>query len=700
MHFRGKRHARAEYKRLRFLDNRPADARRFVRDAVEAEREYERIIRGTTKQTIKRDKAAERAEKEERRRGTTRTLGKALEETGLQVFFADTIEAAVRDRRPYRAPVSLRFPGDEPGTEIVHPVTNIRRVNFFPEIAGAKHARLERELAAFVLERISKGKLVSMMTFNGGARWRDGAETGRLREGRGEMRAAMTRLFRSRTFQRFFAPLFTGEEYGTPKGRYSARRRAWRWHMHTHAHILVEARERAPDFNRLMTWVRLRYHGILAGRKYPGLIKLLDFGKPVPAELAGAVKQWMEDSQALALVEYDGAIRDVQEACKYPMKDKDLVALCTEGGAQPIRDLYDNLFHARLCTPRGSFRKWRKRLYEPDGFRRKLIAEKTPEGDSVYRSVKDWNCQTANMAEAICGRKERAEKRKSLNRLKEQETRELREILKSRMAEWERFQKNRPGDFREIAPPDSGNRPGAAVPEGDFRGDFKRIAPPIPGNRPPRFGKSPPDYIESFPRNDFRIERFDYHLFPAWFCLKREICALYGRLMGSAVLFDLGIPGFVLEHLRGMRWHIAEENAAVHEIRYGEGRVRKPVRNLVVARIAPSFIGGGAIARPGIVVIGATGDMRVWRNNDLARRLERIARPCIAEAVTQREWEEAAPDFAPPADGADDAAAPAGAGDFIGSSQTPLNFPFYNLGPPGNGPGNAQNAESTALAEA
>jgi hypothetical protein len=93
-------------------------------------------------------------------------------------------------------------------------------------------------------------------------------------------------------------------------------------------------------------------------------------------------------------------------------------------------------------------------------------------------------------------------------------------------------------------------------------------------------------------------------------------------------------------------------------------------------------LGGGTIARPGIVVIGASPDGRVWRTNPLARRLERLARPLIAAAVEQRDAEAAFPDSAPPAY---DARADAG---LIGRSQTPLNFHFLESsgadGPPEN----------------
>jgi hypothetical protein len=662
MYFRGKKHARAAYKRLRHLDNRPEAARRFVRDAVEAEREYERLVGENTQQTIKRDKAAERVEKAERRRQTTLTLGRALEETGLMVFFADTIQEAIRGGRPYRPPVSMHFPGDEPGTEIVHRVTNVRRVNFFPEHAAIKHARMERELAAFVQDELKRGQLISMMTFNAGTRWRDGAETGRLKEGREELRGALARLFRLKSFQRFFEAIFIGEENGTPKGRYSRRDGRWRWHLHTHAHVLVRARERAEDFNRLMTWVRLRYHAILTGKKYPGLIRLLDFAKPLSEPFAAQVGRWMKETQARALVEYDGKIRDVQEACKYPMKDKDLAALYADGGAQPIRDLYDNLFRARLITPRGSFREWRKaKINEPGGCRRKVIVVKTPGGDSTYRIIKDWNGQTPDMAEAVSERKKRAAERESLARLKQMETNRLRGILKSRLAEWGRFPEN-----------------------GAEWGRF----PEKPGG----------GYIKSFPRNDFRIDGFCYRDHSPVVCLKREIIRLFELLMGSAILFDVGIPGFVLEAWRRFPAHVVDRHAMMFEQRHPEDRPRRPLRNFVVARLAPTFLAGGTIARPGLVVIGDSGDGRVWRNDPLARRLERIARPHIAAAVELRDAEAALPDCAPPV--AEDAPcaynARACAAD-TGSPQTPLIFPFSTCGPPGNEP---ENAELPALAGA
>ncbi|WP_334319290.1 hypothetical protein [Termitidicoccus mucosus] len=551
------------------------------------------------------------------------------------MFFADTIQDAIREKRPYRPPVSIHFPGDAPGTELVHKVTNVRRVNFFPEHSAQKHAQLERQLADFVnTKRKRFGWHIGMMTFNGGGRWRDGASTDRLRQGRGEMRRAMTKLFRQKLFRQWFEPINIGEEYGTPKGRYSRRRNSWRWHMHTHAHTLQRVLMHCPDFNRLMTWVRLRYYECLTGVKFPRLCRLMKFSKDLTPAFQARVDGWLKESQAVPLVEYDGAIMDVQEACKYPFKDKDLRALYNDGGAQPIRDLYDNLFRARLCTPLNSFRKWRKEeLTEVDGFKRKIIAEKSPGGDYFYRHVKDWNCQTPNAAEAISERKKRAKSLAEVKRSKSAKTLALRAILKSRLAEW--------GDFR----------------------------------------KTPNYRVESFPRNDFRIEGFDYKAFSSDFCLKREIAHLFGRLIASSVLFDTPIPAFVLEDLRRFPNHVQGESSAIFEIASTENIERRPVRNFVTARLAPSFLGGGTIARPGIVVIGASQDGRVWQTNPLARRLERLARPLIAAAVEQRDAEAAFPDFAPAYD------ASAGAG-LVGRSQTPLNFHFLEFsgadGPPEN----------------
>ena len=661
MYFRGKKHARTAYNRLRKLDGRPADARRFVRDAVEAERAFEQVCAETTKQTIKRDKAAEITARLEARQAMTRVLGGALEETGLLVFFADTMEDSIKSGRPFRPPVSIHMPGDEPGTELVHKLTNIRRVNFFPEHAAQKHAQLERQLAAYVHEKLRAGAHISMMTFNGGGRWREGAATGRLREGRGEMRRAMTLLFRSKLFRRWFTPEFIGEEHGTPKGRYSRENGAWKWHLHTHAHTLQRVHAWCPDFNRLMTWVRLRYHECLTGRRFPGLRKLMDFDRPLTPGFQAEVEGWMKESQALALVEYDGAIRDVQEVCKYPFKDKDLTTLHRDGGAQPIRDLYDNLFRARLCTPLNSFRRWRKdTLFERPGFRKKTIARKSPgEGGCAFALVNDWNNQTPNCAEAISERKKRAEEITRIRQSQAEKTERLKVILKSRLKEW--------SDFQE----------------------------------------SPLNHIESFPRNDFRlpdeIVQFDYRGFSSEYALKLEITRLFTRLISSSGLFDLAVPAFVLESLRRFPERIQTENAVFFEIAAPERPARKPLRNFVTARTAPSFLGGGTIARPGIVVVGATDDGRVWRTSPLARRLERMERPHIAAAAEQRDLEAALPDFAPPADGGEAYNACARgvrARDYKGCSQTPLNFPFYNQEWAAAPPGNADFEESTALAEA
>jgi hypothetical protein len=549
---------------------------------------------------------------------------------------------------------------------------------------------MERELAVFVRGEIAKHRCISMMTFNGGSRWREGAATDRLKEGRQSMRRAMTTLFRSKEFRKYFDVIYIGEEYGTPKAKYSRRRGNWKFYMHTHAHILVRVVKRVTDFNRLMTWVRLRYHGILTKTKFPGLIRLLDFDNPLTPEFSEKVKGWMESAQALPLVEYDGKICDVQEACKYPMKDKDLTMLEKEGGAQPIRDLYENLFRARLCTPKGEFREWRKReLYQRKGFRRKITAKKSPQGDSFYRFTRDWNCQTPNSYEADLERKKRDAERKRLAAVELARINELRNALKSCLGEWERFQKNAPPDFQKTPPPISGNRPGT----GDYEGNFQSDSEAISEIAPPDFEKSPRTFIKSFPRNDFQIDGFYYKDFTPEFCLKREICFLVRRLIGSAILFDIAIPAFVLKELQFPE-HVAEENAVFGgHAKFCEDFQRQPVRNMVTARIAPSFVGGGTICRPGIVVIGATDDGRVWRNNALARRLERVSRPLIDEAVAQARAEAALPDFAPPAaDADDDEAGPCACtrASLTGGSQTPLNFPFYELGPPGNGPGNEE----------
>lgn len=630
--FDGKKHARVANNKLR-LDGRATEARRHLADTVEAERVYERIVRETTKHTIKADKAAEIAEKLTHRRNTTRQLAGALEQAGRQVLFADDMETALRERRPFRPRVSIRMPGDKPGEELVYNVTNTRRVNFFPEIAAQKHAAMVKDLTAFV-QRQRPGS-ICMMTFNAGTRWREGARVDKLREGRRELRGALCKLFKLPAFLEWFEPLLIGEEFGTPKARYSRLHNAWSWHLHTHGHTLLRFRRHIPDFNRLMQWVRLKYHSYLRKTKFPGLCRLLDFEKPLAADFKEKVKGWLADTGATPLVEYDGALKHEEEACKYPFKDKDMDAILADGGPSVVCALYENLFRARLCTPLNSFRAFRREHYQRDGLRHKFVAEKTPGGDTVLQPVNDWNCQTPNTAEAILERKRRANSLGEIKRTKEAETREYRRILKARLAEFEGIAKT---------------------------------------------GES---FMESFPRNDFRIEGVSYNYLLPISALKREITWLFARLISSSVLFDTAIPAFVLEEFGRFPAHVKKQQA-IFEIAHAENGERKPVVNLVVARIAPSFLGGGTIARPGIVVIGATDDGRVWRQNPLARRVESVARPLIAEAVAQRDYEAALPDFAPPIQRAGAGAHAAGLG---GSSQTPLNFQFSgaaaSAAPPG-----------------
>ncbi|MDR0353666.1 MAG: hypothetical protein LBI02_10095 [Opitutaceae bacterium] len=653
--FAGKRHAIIAHNRLK-MEGRRADMRRHLVDTVAAERAYEKVCRETTKHTIKRTKAADITARLEARKGTTRMLGECLEETGLKVFFADTIEASIASGRPYRPPVSIHMPGDTPGAELVYKTTNCRRVNFFPEHSAQKHAQLERQLTDYINGQVHRGEHVAMMTFNGGSRWREGAETAKLREGRRSMRAAMTLLFRSTLFRRWFDPINIGEEYGTPKGRYSRTTGRWRWHVHTHAHTLHRRRGWCPDLNRLMTWVRLRYHQCLTGEKFPGLRKLMDFDTPLAPAFQTEVAGWLKETQAGVLVEYDGEIKHVEEACKYPFKDKDLNTLRNEGGAWPIRDLYDNLFRARLCTPLNGFRRWRKsELFERNGFKRKIIARKAADSGCAFSHVNDWNCQTPNMAEAVEKRKKRARELAFIRKKQAESRARLKAVLAARIGEWHRFQ-------------DTG------------------------------------DFIKPFPRKDFRLDEigvpFDYPFLPAETALKREITELFARLISSAVIFDLAIPAFVLEAFRRFPEHVQTENAVIYDITAPEVLERKQLTNFVTARTAPSFLGGGTIARPGIVVIGATDDGRVWRTNPLAMRLERLARPLIAEAVAQRDMEAAMPDMAPPADDAADTEEGACAWDYKGCSQTPLNFPFYTTEWAAAPPGNADWGEIAAPVEA
>jgi hypothetical protein len=661
--FHGKRHARAANNRLR-LDGRHADARRHLSETVRAERAYERIVTETTKHTIKSDKAAEIAESLAHRKRVTRRLVEAMEKTGRKIMFADDMGTAVKEHRPFRPRVTIRMPGDKPGEELVYTTENTRRVNFFPEIAAQKHAAMVKDLRAFV-QRQRPGS-ICMMTFNAGTRWRAGSRVDNLKEGRGELRGALRKLFRLPSFLDWFEPVLIGEEFGTPKSccMQADDAQEWRlrtqaeevraWHLHTHAHTLLRFKRHIPDFNRLMQWVRLQYYEYLHGVEFPGLCRLPDFDKELTAEFKEKVAGWLAGAGAIPLVEYDGALKHADEACKYPFKDKDIETLLDAGDAPEVLcALFDSLFRARLCTPLNSFREFRKNHYQRNGLRHKFVVEKSPDkslGESVgNRSeiaprlvpVNDWNCQTPNMAEAISERKKRAKERKEINRLKSLETLEYKRILKSRLGEW---------------------------------GDFE---------------KSPDYRIKPFPRNDFQLDGYRYNHWPEITCLQREITWLFERLITSSILFEVAIPPFVLEQFRLFPGRV-DAKKAILEIATEKRPERKKITNLVTARIAPSFLGGGTIARPGIVVIGATPDGRIWQNNPLARRLEAQARPLITEAVEQRDYEAAFPDYAPPdacACPLTRARAPGGAhaGVFKGGSQTPLNFQF-SAGPPSAAP--------------
>ena len=647
--FSGKKHAAAANNRLR-LDGKTADARRHLADTVSGERAFEAVIRETTKHTIKQDKAAEISRALDRRKEVTGRLVGAMESGGRQVMFCGDMQTALKEGKPFRPPVSIRMPGDAPGTERVYEVTNTRRVNFFPEIAAQKHAAMVKDLTAFV-QRQEPGS-ICMVTFNAGTRWRDGANIENIREGRAELRGALRKLFKLPAFLEWFEPVSIGEEFGTPKARYSRRTGRWEWHMHTHAHVLLRSRGHIPDFARFMQWFRLKYYENLHAVKFPGLCRLLDFDNPLDPEFSARVKTWLADTKATPLVEYNGTLHHEEEACKYPFKDKDLDALINDGGPAAIIALYDGLFRARLSTPLNSFRAFRREHHQPNGFRKKFITQKTENNGSVLQAVPDWNCQTPNMAEAVAERKRRAKAVSEIKRSLESETLEYKRILVSRLAEWDGFQKN--------------------------------------GSQ----------NLKPFPRNDFQLDGFQYEHHIPVSALKREIVSLFGRLISSSILFDVAIPPFVLEQFRLFPEHLANQQAVL-SMNGTANRERKPVRNLVVARTAPSFLGGGTIARPGIVVIGATEDGAVWRNNPLARRLEKLARPLIAEAVEQRDYEAALPDFAPPAERERERAerlenqrrrrrAARHARASRGSSQTPLNFQFSASGPPRAGPPHAK----------
>jgi hypothetical protein len=509
--FRGKPFAKAA--RARLLDaGRASDARKLLTDTVVAEREYEKLVRETSQLTIKEDKAAELAEAMQRRKDITRRIIARLREGGVEIEFAGSIQEAIRTGRPFRPPVSIHFPGDRPGSEFVYRPENTRRVNFIPEISAAKHAAMQHDIMAFLdFIRPMHSRGPCMMTFNAGSRWRENGKISRLREGRRELRGALSRLFRLKAFQRFYRVYFIGEERGEPKAFTSmpACGVQREWTVHNHAHVILQPLAEIPDFNRFMQWLRLRFYSILTGVRFPSLCRLLRF-EPVAARCPSyeaQVNAWLAEHCATPLLHYDRKLAHVQEACKYPFKDADIDILLTRAPAEALVDFYRGSIRARVCTPLGDFREWRRsEIYQRDGFKRKIITEKTIGGESVFRAVNDWNGQTPNMREAVEERKNRkrkldAHKAREAVRLAA-ETREFRTILKARLKEWRKVQ----------------NRPDYVVP--------------------------------ALPRNGFRVMDIQYRWLLPVDALKREIVWLFERLLSSAIIFDTAIPAFVLEHMR------------------------------------------------------------------------------------------------------------------------------------------------------
>jgi hypothetical protein len=271
------------------------------------------------------------------------TLGAMLEETGLKMRYDET----------ERLPTAI-IPLDDLSAPIW--ISNLRRVNFFAEQAAMRRAPLIRLLTYFL--GLPGNEWCRMMTVTSGSRWRDNARLGRLKIEKRAFHKALSDLSREDWFKAVGQVVFMGFEFGQIEWSPES----FDFHVHLHAHLAWRPHGRIG----LDEWITFK------GLVGDNVARAMHHG----AEFVGPVEP--------VVLSDDGVIDNPREFAKYPVKPVELEKLIRLGGPDTVRRFFDQTFGMRLVSTFGPLRELAK---EMDDAGEHLVWESTPDGTVLVREL-------------------------------------------------------------------------------------------------------------------------------------------------------------------------------------------------------------------------------------------------------------------------------------------------------------------------